>query len=156
MSQVLCREMMKGSILPGREMRSLKVFGFGVIELYARDGGCLVGLCPETGSQSLVAASATRCAVMVRFTPRQIASLVRRHHSMLVGLGRSPVSDGHTKSMRRMASDGFRLYFTEMVGGHSSLAAVSGRGGEIVPIPDAIQGRYSPQRFSRWLGNSPR
>jgi hypothetical protein len=28
--------MMKGSILPGREMRSLKVFGFGVIELYAR------------------------------------------------------------------------------------------------------------------------
>ena len=54
---------------------------------------------------------------------------------MLVGLGRSPVSDGHTKSMRRMASDGFRLYFTEMVGGHSSLAAVPGRGGEIVPIP---------------------
>ena len=44
-------------------------------------------------------------------------------------------SDGRSKPSPRLATDGFRLYFAELVDGHSSLAAVSLKGGGVVLIP---------------------
>ena len=54
----------------------------------------------------------------------------------------------HRGGLGTFATDGFRLYFTEEVGGHSSLAAMPVKGGEIVPVP-------TPFKEVTLFGNSP-
>ena len=57
-------------------------------------------------------------------------------------------SDGRSKPPAHLASDGFRVYFSELTEGHSSLAAVSLKGGGVVPIP-------TPFTDAFLLGGSP-
>ncbi len=44
-------------------------------------------------------------------------------------------SDGRSKPSAHLASDGLRVYFPELTAGHLSIAAVSVKGGGVVPIP---------------------
>jgi Tol biopolymer transport system component len=58
-------------------------------------------------------------------------------------------SDGRIKPTPNLATDGFRLYFGELVDGRSSLAAVSlNKGGEVVLIP-------TPFKDTTLIGGSP-
>jgi serine/threonine protein kinase/DNA-binding winged helix-turn-helix (wHTH) protein len=64
-----------------------------------------------------------------------LASLLRSPHSPPKIVRTSRLTSDRRSKSPGLATDGFRIYFTEAVGVHSSLFAMSLTGGEIVPVP---------------------
>ncbi|MBZ5657636.1 MAG: winged helix-turn-helix domain-containing protein [Acidobacteriia bacterium] len=85
--------------------------------------------------------------------------------AVLKGQPRSPkilgttqlTSDGREKGTA-IATDGLRIYFSELVDGHWTVAAVSTSGGQVVPIPtplkDAVLLNISPDRSELLVGGA--